>query len=119
MASLVWPIDLPNAVKQVNFDTGFQSRSLRTQMDQGPDKTRAIDDAGPIYHTCELDLTTAQRTILMDFYLKDCKCEAEAFEWHDPVFLNNLKTFRFFGELRIPHLGGDRWKATFTLEELP
>lgn len=119
MAAITWPVALDRHIKQSVMEKTYQRRTTRTPMEVGPDKVRAIDDAGSKYLSCQYDLDKDEVAVLESFYLDDAKQDAIPFDWTDPITGSSIE-YRFMPDsFSIVHIAGDRWLATFALEELP
>ena len=113
----VWPVSLP-ALSVVNEYTEEPAdRSLRSEMDEGPDKVRKLTNAQPDILKFSQILTIAQVEILDVFYKTTTDGGTIVITDTHPRTGSSVN-LRFAGPPSYQHIGG-AWKASIELEVLP
>lgn len=79
-----WPATLPVSPLLDGFIETVPETIIRTDMDQGPAKTRQRTTAGVRYFKMDFMLTKAQTSIFDGFYLNDINGGASAFDFIHP-----------------------------------
>ncbi|WP_285906776.1 hypothetical protein [Pseudodesulfovibrio pelocollis] len=85
MASIVWPMGLPQHVQITGYGETEPDVLLRTAMEAGPKKRRPRDVAGEEPLQIPLLLTRAQKTLLREFYRETLVFGSLAFDWVHPT----------------------------------
>ena len=95
MASIVWPTSLPQRLRRDGYQEQLAEGTIRTQMDEGPDKVRKL----PTFDYDEVSgsvlVTDAQWQTLRTFYRTTTKGGSLAFEWVDMTDTDTTVTYRF------------------------
>ncbi len=113
-----WPATLPQSPLAEGFTETAPATALRTEMDQGPAKSRQRTTAGPRRLGFSLFLTRAQTATLDSFFNDDTKGGAVAFTFPHPRTGVSMSC-RFTEPPRYQMQGGDIFRATLSLEVLP
>lgn len=114
----VWPPSLPAFNQFDHFIEILADRTLRTTMEEGPDKTRALPNARTDRIQGTKTFTTAETAILDTFYKTTLVGGSLSFDDTHPRTGNGV-TFKFVGPPSYPWLGGDLWNCNLELEILP
>jgi hypothetical protein len=91
---------------------------LRTEMDQGPAKTRRRTTAGVRTLTMAYILSAAQTAVLDDFYLEDLSGGSLSFDYTHPRTAATVTT-RFKKPPAYIPLNGGYFRAVLEMEILP
>lgn len=116
---LTWPVSLPVTFRKGSLQGQYNSRVMRTRMEQGPMKIRLTDSAKFRTYTGEIALkNNTLRNTFWNFYNDDAHQGAEPFQWTDP-YSGATKTFTFVSDPSEAHLSGSMSTVSFTVEEVP
>jgi hypothetical protein len=85
MASVSWPLSLPQFVLAAGYGESPPNTVIRTEMSAGPAKVRRRSTAGVRPIACQVRLSHAQRAILDAFFVDDTKSGSLAFDWLHPI----------------------------------
>lgn len=125
MPSAVWPPSLPQGPRLEDLEETPPTLAIRTAMDVGPAKVRRRAVAGVTTWTMSVVLeSAAQRATFREFFLEACEAGAVPFDWRNPS-TGAPAVFRWVGVPKIKAasmrsaVGGGRYIARFTLEEMP
>lgn len=113
-----WPISLPNAPLLDGFSETAPETSIRTGMDQGPDKLRQRSTAGVRKFRMSFLLTATQVQTLDTFYAATLKGGSLAFDFTHPRSGDSL-SLRFESPPVYVPAGNGYFKAGFEAEALP
>ncbi len=114
----VWPATLPQDVLIDGYDETPPNTTLRSQMDQGPDKVRRHFTAGERVFSATVALTRDQVETLDSFYLTDLQGGALRFDWTHPRAQAAVQ-FRFRSPPRYKPQSQTDWLVQLQLEILP
>jgi len=115
----IWPAALPSLTRAQAFREIPGVQTLRTEMDEGPAKTRRLPTSQPDRLQIQ-QLYTVEETQTMDtFYLTTLAGGALSFESTHPRTSAANTTFRFIGRPQYTHRSGRRWICQFVIEVLP
>lgn len=123
MASVVWPVDLPNAPLVSSLVAQYESLAIRTRMDQGPAKVRRRFTRNVRPFRVEFIMTDTQLAIFDVFFHATIKGGAERYSWTDPIDgLNG--DFRVIGTPEVTPLTArtdpaPKFRVGFTVEKMP
>mgnify|MGYP005726492897 CR=1 FL=1 len=113
-----WPTDIP-----WEFDSPSYSESEGFPVIQapveGPPKSRRRYTAAPRPLQGSLDINKAQRLIFQAWFLSDVRNGALSFTAPRTDDPNATATYRMVGAPQWGHLGGENWRLTLQLIELP
>jgi hypothetical protein len=113
-----WPESLPAAPLLDGFSETPPDLTLRTQMEQGPAKTRRRTTAGVTQMTAAYFLTRAQVETLLDFYTADLSGGSLSFAFVHPRTGDNVNV-RFRQPPALTPLNGIYCRVKLSLEVLP
>lgn len=117
MATLVWPVSLPQVALAKNFSRSPADNTIRTKMSAGPDKVRCRGSAAVQGQPVRYSMTTDQMETL-DYFYKTETGGAEEFSWPGPFGDESLMV-RFTSPPKYTYTGPDLWEASVELEILP
>lgn len=123
MASNVWPVSLPTAMRIRDLNGAFGDGMIRTQMDAGPAKQRPRFTAAPAPYSGSMLMSGTQLQTLLSFYRTTLVMGADSFEWTDPL-TGSAAMVRMTAPPRVtslaPLAGGDeQWQVNLDIEVLP
>ncbi len=113
-----WPVSLPQRPLANSFQEQAPDLLLRSQMDQGPDKTRQRYTAGVRNMQMQMTLTAAQVETLDNFFINDLSGGAAKFDWVHPRTAA-AETFRFTEPPNYSQLTKGAYSVSLNLEILP
>lgn len=113
-----WPATLPQAPLIEGFTETAPITALRTEMDQGPAKTRQKTTAGVARMTLSFILSRSQTQTLDVFFKEGTKGGTISFVFLHPRTSASLSC-RFVQPPRYQSLNGESFKAAIELEVLP
>lgn len=120
MASITYPVTLPQYPDQTGYTEQRTSGKIMSEMDSGPSYMRAVFTATSTIFDLQLTMTTAQTDTFDTFYYTTCKQGVEAFDWLHPRTGDSAEC-RFYGEAPPSYMyrGADYFTVSFKLEVLP
>jgi len=113
-----WPTDLPTYPLLENYSETIESNTIRTEMEQGPDKLRQRTSAVVRKISVSYFLNKEQVDILDKFYLNDLKTGALAFQFVHPRNSADVDC-RFVSPPKYQAANGNYYKVNLELEILP
>jgi len=112
-----WPVTLPQYPLQEGYSETARKNAIRSQMEQGPAKTRKRYTAAVRRFGITLFMTTAQVEIMDAFFEDDLAFGSLSFTWVNPR-TQAAATCRIINEpAYVP--SGPNWKVQFEMEILP
>lgn len=119
MANPVWPVTLPQLLRDEGFSEQPPDLSIRTSMSAGPAKVRRRQTATVRPFQARLTLTKAQVETLDVFYVTTLKSGSLRFDWVQPR-TQAASDLRFTAPPRYSPASGDvLFNAELSLEILP
>ncbi len=114
-----WPASLPQYVLKAGFSQSGQETTLRSQMSQGPAKTRPRVTQSTVPIRCSTVLDPTQVAAFEDFYANDLEQGALEFEWVDHVHGTDPVRYRFTRKPTYGYWAFERWQIQMDLERMP
>lgn len=117
MASVTWPLTLPQSPLIRGFDEEQRDRTIRTSTDSGIDQVRTVLAAPAEPFKMTMQLTKDQKAILRSFHTNDLEGGALRFNFPDPTTQVPAE-FSIVGNIKyVP--SGIGWLAAMSMEKLP
>lgn len=113
-----WPGTLQQLLNQANFDVSFADTTLKSDMGVGAPKRRRRYTKGIKNMTCSIWVTSAQYTILENFYDTTLNGGVDSFEFLHPI-TKVLSLYKFSGPPKVSYVGGDTYNVTMGWEMQP
>jgi hypothetical protein len=114
----VWPASLPLFNQWDFYQETTPDRTLRTEMEEGPSKTRSLPNWKPGRIVGTKTMTTAETVILDTFYEATLVGGSLTFDDTDPR-LGTTRTYKFVGSPVYPWQAADLWSVNLELEIMP
>ena len=95
MATIVWPTTLPRALRADSYTEVLAEGTIRTEMDEGPAKVRALPTRDYDKVSGNILVTIAQWALLRDFYKVTTKGGVLPFEWVEMTDHSITVDYRF------------------------
>lgn len=109
---------LPDKPDTSGYSEEYADPVIRNEMDSGPEKQRLKYTAIPLNISCQMNLSSAQKTTLLNFWKNTISYGSESFEW-----LNwdddSSANYRFTAPPKVVTVTGDLWTMSLTLQRLP
>lgn len=123
MATNVWPVSLPTAMRIRDLNGAFGDGMIRTQMDAGPAKQRPRSTAAPKPYSGSLIMSGTQLQTLVAFHQTTLSMGSDEFEWKDPL-TGSAAMVRFTSTPRVVSLaplasGAEQWQVNVDIEVMP
>lgn len=120
MASNTWPSDLPDKPLREGYQETPPQTQIRTEMDTGPDKVRQRFTANVREYNVQIIIDNSQLDSFDTFYTDTTSGGAEKFDYDNPRS-GTTEEFRFVvpPDPQYEALGGDLYRVSFKLEQLP
>ena len=113
-----WPATLPPLTEVLSYAEVLGEGALRTPMDEGSDKVRALPNPEPDVIQEQQSLTLAQTLLLDTFYLTTLSNGTQSFDTTHPRIGTSVK-LRFRRRPSPTYLSGIYWTTNLELEVLP
>ena len=113
----VWPSTLPQNFEPESFQLTYGKNVVRSQMSQGPPKSRRKATSAPQLVKGSMQLTSAQFTTFNTFFKTTLFDGADPFDWTHPVD-GGAESIQFTTEPIITSAGGTNYNLDMELEIL-
>lgn len=117
MATITWPLTLPQSFLIDGFVDQGPDNILRSQMETGPHKTRRRYTAAITAIAGDMIMTVAEYAIFKDFFRSSIQDGALAFNMPDDVDGGTMEV-KFRNKFKAIFLG-TRWRVTLELDKQP
>lgn len=114
-----WPTTLQQQANESGYSLVPGDVTLRSDMESGPPKVRALSTVAIDTHTVSIDIDKSkdQYNILMNFYRITLQQGTQTFTFEHPL-TGELAVFRFLGPPKFTPMGGVFFKANMGWEEM-
>lgn len=114
-----WPTTLQDKVNESGYSLTPGDVTLRSDMESGPPKVRALSTVAVDTHSVSIDIDASkdEYNILMTYFRLTLQQGTQPFIYNHPI-TQIPAVFRFVGPPSIAPMGGVHFKANMVWEEL-